>query len=336
MKYQAEPNNMFAFFSAVQEKEVEWLWYPYIPYGKITVLQGDPGEGKSTFILNIAALLSRGDMLPDGYMIDAPKTILYQCAEDNAADTIKPRLLAAGADCSKVAYIIDQNGQLNLEDHRIEETIAAISARLCILDPLQSFLVQDGDMQSAVRMRLLLGKLGRIAAKYNCAMVLISHMSKASTGKNLYRSLGSIDIAAIARSVLMISRDEENPDHRYMFQIKSSLAPEGPGVGFAFSGDGCIRWMNPDLHRLPEKETVASPESSKREACENRLAALLSGQPILSKDILDTFAEMGVSKRTVYAAKKNMKVCSIRKGGKWYWYLSDATAETGETDETDT
>ena len=142
----------YAFYSSVEQKSVDWLWYPYIPYGKLTLLQGDPGEGKSTVMLNIAAAVTQGQPMPDGFEVDAPHGVIYQCPEDDVADTIKPRLIAAGADCNKVAYIIDDNGSLNLEDNRIDETIMRTKSRLLILDPIQSFLVQDGDMQSASRM----------------------------------------------------------------------------------------------------------------------------------------------------------------------------------------
>ena len=98
----------YEYFSSVNQRKVEWLWYPYIPYGKITILQGDPGEGKSTFMLNIAALLTRGKAMPDGYPVPRPQQVVYQTAEDNIADTVKPRLIAADADCNKVSYIIDK------------------------------------------------------------------------------------------------------------------------------------------------------------------------------------------------------------------------------------
>ena len=146
----------YKFFSSIQTTEVEWLWYPYIPYGKITILQGDPGEGKSTFILNIAARLTKGKDMPDGFKTSMAYPVIYQCAEDNPSDTIKPRLVAAGADCSKVAFIVDSDMNLTLDDSRIETTIREVGARLLIFDPLQSFMVQDGDMHSASRMRSIL------------------------------------------------------------------------------------------------------------------------------------------------------------------------------------
>lgn len=200
------------YYSSVESKKVDWLWYPYIPYGKLTLLQGDPGEGKSTFIINVAARLTNGEAMPGTSDAGTPQTVIYQCAEDNVADTIKPRLVAAGADCSRIAFIADESEQLTLEDQRIEQAIKETKARLLIIDPLQAFMAQDGDMQNAVRVRTVLRKLANVAARNNCAVVMIGHMNKGVGGKNLYRSLGSIDIAAISRSVLMIARDNADPN----------------------------------------------------------------------------------------------------------------------------
>ena len=87
------------YYNAVSSKEVDWLWYPYIPYGKITILQGDPGEGKSTMMMQLAALITTGKAMPDGSGDKIPGNVIYQAAEDGIEDTIKPRLEAAGADC---------------------------------------------------------------------------------------------------------------------------------------------------------------------------------------------------------------------------------------------
>ena len=180
----------YEYFSSVTQHKVEWLWYPYIPYGKLTILQGDPGEGKSTFMLNVAALLTRGKNMPDGYQVKEPQKVVYQTAEDNLADTVKPRLIAAGADCNRIAYIVDEEEPLTLMDSRIESVIQQTKARLFILDPLQAYLTQDSDMFSAGKMRGQLKRIADIAAKYKCAVVIIGHMNKTSGEKNLYRGLG--------------------------------------------------------------------------------------------------------------------------------------------------
>jgi len=317
---------IYEYVSQVQEQPVKWLWYPYIPCGKLTLLQGDPGEGKSTFMLNIVARLTRGLDMPDGYKIDAPCTVVYQCAEDGMADTTKPRLLAAGADCDRVAYIIDDTGELTLDDTRIEDTIRETGARLLILDPLQSFLVQDGDMHSAGRMRMVLGKLAGIAAKNNCAVVLIGHMNKAAGGKNLYRGLGSIDIAAIARSVLMIARDESCPEIRYMFPVKSSLAPEGDAISFSFSREHGFRFIGPCSYSEPEPQGSFSEVESKKDMACKLVSQLLLRGDLPSSDIIEELLRRGMSKRTIYTAKKELCITSYKQQDVWYWHLPEDVA----------
>ena len=194
----------YKIYSTVEKQEVEWLWYPYIPYGKLTLLQGDPGDGKSTFMINIASALTRGGLLPDGKKLEQIGNVIYQGAEDNVGDTIKPRLEEAGADCDRVAFIDDADMGLTFIDDRLEKTIRSFQAKLLVLDPLQAFMPSNADMQNASHVRSIMRKLGKVAEKHKCAVVMIGHMTKSSGGKRLYRGLGSIDIAAICRSVLIV------------------------------------------------------------------------------------------------------------------------------------
>ncbi len=317
-----DTNFQYEYFSAVTQRKVEWLWYPYRPYGKITVIQGDPGEGKSTFILNIAALLTKGKAMPDGFRISEPQKVVYQTAEDNLADTVKPRLISAGADCNQIAYIVDDDSTLTLEDSRIEEVIRKTGSRLFILDPLQAYLPQGSDMFSAGRMRQQLKKLADIAAKYKCAVVIIGHMNKASGEKNLYRGLGSIDIAAIARSVLMISRDKSDPRIRYMFPVKSSLAPEGPTIGFTFENRRGLKWIGvcePDREQLEENSIAGN----KWAVATRIIGELLEDGDIRSADVLHKLKVMGISERTAQSAKKKMGVSSYKRENVWFWHLND-------------
>ena len=290
-------NFQYEYFSSVTQRKVEWLWYPYIPYGKLTILQGDPGEGKSTFMLNVAALLTLGKNMPDGYRVSEPQRVVYQTAEDNLADTVKPRLVSAGADCNKIAYIIDEENPLTLEDSRIESVIKQTQARLFILDPLQAYLSQDSDMFSAGKMRGQLKQIADIAAKYNCAVVIIGHMNKSSGEKNLYRGLGSIDIAAIARSVLMISKDKSDPSIRYMFPVKSSLAPEGCAIGFSLNRKSGLTWLGQrtiDTSQLRDYETV----ESKKSLAARVIVEILNEQDTYSADIVKKLKTLGISERT--------------------------------------
>ena len=206
---------LLTLYSEVQSTDVRWLWYPFIAIGKITLLQGDPGDGKSTMMMNLIAELSTGGKTPDGCKIGAPQKVIYQCSEDGVSDTIKPRLERCGADCGKIAFINEEvyNG-LTLDDERIRQAIIEFRPRLVVIDPIQAYLGSDSDLQIAGRARKLMRRLGMWAAGYDCAIVLIGHLNKKEGSKGLYRSLGSIDVVAAARSVLQVERDTENPDIR--------------------------------------------------------------------------------------------------------------------------
>ena len=147
----------------VQSKKVNWLWYPYIPYGKITIIQGDPGEGKTTLALRLAALLSKGEALPYDDTEREPVKIIYQTAEDGLEDTIKPRLEAAEADCTQIKVIDESEATLTMLDERIEKAIVETDARALILDPVQAYIGAKADMNRANEVRAVLSQLGRIA-----------------------------------------------------------------------------------------------------------------------------------------------------------------------------
>lgn len=196
-------SGLLQLYSEVESKDLEWLWYPYIPSGKITILQGDPGCGKSTLILNLIASLTTGRKLPGAEKAGETIKVIYQCSEDSAADTIKPRLMKAGADCSKVAFIKEEDSILSLEDDRIRAAIVEFGAKMIVIDPVQAYM-GDSDLSNANSIRKIMRRLSMLAEVYNCAVVLVGHLNKKETSKDLYRSLGSIDIIAAARSVLQV------------------------------------------------------------------------------------------------------------------------------------
>ncbi len=140
----------------------------------------------------------------------SPVHVIYQTAEDGLGDTIKPRLLAAGADCSKVMVIDDSDQPLTMADVRLEEAIVQTKAKMVVLDPIQGFLGANVDMHRANEIRPLMKRIAVLAEKYHCAVILIGHMNKNSNGKSSYRGLGSIDFQAAARSVLIVGRVKED------------------------------------------------------------------------------------------------------------------------------
>lgn len=308
------------FYSNVKASEVEWIWYPYIPCGKITMLQGDPGEGKSTLIIHIAAILTKGGYLPDGQKIKKPEMVIYQCSEDGKGDTIKPRLEQAGADCNRVAFIKEDNGELTLEDERIKNAIIQIGAKMVVLDPIQAFIGHNGSMANAVKMRETLSKLSKVAEETNCAIILVGHMTKTNGGKQIYRGLGSIDIAAAARSILMVSRDKEDPWKRYMFPVKSSLAPEGEPIGFELDKEKGFHWIGKCQIDIEELLTVER-STAKKDIAIKYLQTMLATEDLPSTYIYEKMKEYGISKRTVQEAKKIAEIKAYKKGKNWYWHM---------------
>ena len=200
--------------SDIEAQEIEWLWYPYIAYGKLAIVQGDPGDGKTTLILNLAAKLTKGEGLDENMKVMEPMNVIYQTAEDGLADTVKPRLLQAGADCEKVLVIDESEKSLSMLDERIEEALIKTGARVLILDPIQAYLGSGTDMNRANEVRNMTKRLAALAEKYKCAIILIGHMNKAAGNKAAYRGMGSIDFYAVARSVLLVGRIEGEPNIR--------------------------------------------------------------------------------------------------------------------------
>ena len=168
--------NLLTLYQDVSTTPIDWLWYPYIAIGKITILQGDPSDGKSTMMMHLLAALSRGTNLPDGTPINKPLKAIYQCSEDNAADTIKPRLELADADCRKIAFIDEEaTGFLTIDDERIRQAIVEFRPSVVVIDPIQSYIENAADLQMAGKARKLLRRISMWASTYNCAIVLISH-----------------------------------------------------------------------------------------------------------------------------------------------------------------
>ena len=307
--------------SEVQSQEIEWLWYPFIPYGKLTIIQGDPGDGKTTLVLNIAAKLSNGEPLDKNMEIKESINIIYQTAEDGLADTVKPRLELAGADCEKNIVIDESDKSLSMADERLEEAIVRTGARLLILDPIQAYLGGGMDMNRANEARDMTKKLGALAEKTKCAIILIGHMNKASGNKAAYRGMGSIDFFAVARSVLLVGRVEGEQDIRAVVQIKNNLAAFGHPKAFALS-EGGFRWLGDYEITVEEVLGGIAPKANKMEQAKQMLLELAETQNmVLSNEIFDRADESGISKRTLENAKKDLGIRAKKINNSWYWDL---------------
>lgn len=308
----------------VPVEEVEWLWYPYIPFGKLTIIHGDGGEGKTTLILQLAALLSRGEKLPCDSTEREPIKVIYQTAEDGLGDTIKPRLLAGNADCSQIKVIDESEATLTMLDERIEKAIVETGARALILDPVQAYIGAKVDMNRANEVRAILSQLGQIAGQYRCAIILVGHLNKAQGNKSNYRGLGSIDFQATARSVLIVGRLKDNPQIRVMVQDKSSLAPEGEPIAFELGKENGFRWLG---HYDISVDDLLSgiPKEKKSEQAENLILEYLSKGKYPQKELVKKAQAIGISKRVLDEAKKALNVQSVKEGSQWYWRLPEKT-----------
>lgn len=315
----------------VVSKEVEWLWYPYIPYGKITIIEGDPGEGKTTLVLKLAAALSRGLPLPcDDDKEYEPIHIIYQTAEDGIEDTIKPRLEKAGADCSMIRVIDETVKELLMTDDRLEQAIIETKARLIILDPIQAYIGATVDMHRANEIRPVLKHLGIIAEKHNCAIILIGHMNKASGSKSTYRGLGSIDIQATARSVLLVARLRDKPNIRIMAHDKSSLAPAGDAIGFEMTEDNGMVCIGP--YDITIDELLSGNEGrgkKKLDIAENFIKEYFGSNKVIpSNEIMMEAAKRSIKRNTLLSAKKKLGITSDKEKAEdgtiyWTWVMPE-------------
>ena len=304
--------------SEVQSQEIEWLWYPFIPYGKLTIIQGDPGDGKTTLVLNIAAKLSKGEDFDEQMKV---VNIIYQTAEDGLADTVKPRLELAGADCEKIVVIDERDKSLSMIDERLEKAIIKSGTRLLILDPIQAYLGGSMDMNRANEARDMTKKLGALAEKTRCAIILIGHMNKAAGNKAAYRGMGSIDFFAVARSVLLVGRVEGEENIRAVVQIKNNLAAFGHPKAFALSEDG-FHWMGDYEITVDEVLGGIAPKANKMELAKKLLRDLAETQnAVQSNEIFDLAEEHGISKRTLENAKKELGIRAKKINNSWYWEL---------------
>ena len=202
--------------------------YTHCPKGKVSMM--------------LTAACTNRKLFPNMEDIE-PFNVIYQTAEDGMGDTIKPRLVEAGADLSRVMVIDDTEEALTLSDDRIEKAVRQNHVRLVIIDPVQAFIGADVDMNRANEVRPVFRKLGMIAEKTGCAIVLIGHLNKSSGTQSTYRGLGSIDIMAAVRSLIFIGKVRKDPTTRVLIHEKSSLAPPGETMAFKLGDEEGFLWV---------------------------------------------------------------------------------------------
>jgi KaiC/GvpD/RAD55 family RecA-like ATPase len=316
-------NVSLKYYSEVKGKKVDWLFYPYIPYGKITLIQGDPGEGKSSFILKIASELSIGGFIPDGSIIRKPVNVIYQCLEDSVADTIRPRLESYGADLGRIAFITDDNEPIiSVDEEILTNAIETSGAKLLILDPIQSFL-GEADINNARYVREYMNSLVSVADKTGCAVVMLGHLNKNENGKTIYRGLGSIDFAAVARSIIQIDRLSDDSNVRVIRHIKSSLTSAGSTFGFEITDRNEIEWLG--AIDIDEEKGRILEQSFNGYGDKYKYARKILSKMLLEKDCSYNQIVQAVngviSLRTLKAVKKDLGIVSVKKADGWFWHI---------------
>ncbi len=317
----------FVTLSSVKARKVQWLWEPYIPFGMITILEGDPGLGKSFLSMFLASEISCGGQLPDGGDLDQGN-VLYISAEDDPSYTTRPRIDAMGGDPKKIRVL---NGRLAFDDEGLDvlrEELDKFEPDLIIIDPWVSFIPPETSVKDSVSVRTLIDKVESVAKDYGCAIVLIRHLTKMKQDNALYQGGGTMDMIAAARSAIRIGQHPDNPDHRVMAHLKHNVGPKGPSWVYMMqipTEEGGV----PRLEFIGEEEisvnelnaAVGNTNARPKDAAEEFLKRELRDGPRKAKEMLALADLVGISERTLARARTRIGVKSEQKRGHWIWSL---------------
>ncbi|MCL2337749.1 MAG: AAA family ATPase [Firmicutes bacterium] len=335
----------FVCLADIEPESVQWLWRPYIPKGKITLLEGDPAAGKTFIALAIATAVSTGAPFPDSntgrpWERRAPGTVIYLTAEDGIGDTLRPRLDAMGANVANVYAMTgttdgEREDSFSFSDLALLEGLAVtLQPQLIVVDPLQAFLGAGVDMHRANETRPILSKLAALAEHNGCAILLLRHLSKGGTTKAIYRGMGSIDFTAAARSVLLAGCDPQDQTIRALAHIKSSLAPTGRTQGYKLA-DGFF-WTGISemtAGAMFGSEIATGERESKLDDAADWLRAQLNDGPQEKRDLEESAEIKGFSKRTLRRAAEELSIKSYKrpgeKNGPYVWELPGNNFQSG-------
>lgn len=322
--------------AGVEGREVDWLWYPYLPLGKLSILAGDPGVGKSfvgyalSTATSLGASIGDSDPLPKG-------RVLVMSAEDDVEDTIVPRLEAMGADRRMIdavplerAFILDDAG---LE--RLKEITAASDYLFVFLDPLGYYLGAEADMHRQNQVRPMLQGLADIASDRDLTVVGNVHLNK-SDAKAQYRLLGSIDFLAAARSVLLAFKTDDGSRGRALLHIKANVGPEGDPVGYDLTEGGGFTWRpDSDLTEADfERPDSSGRPSAEKDITKKFIRSYLERNGSTDAEEMNHLFKGVVSLSTVKRACKDLiKEGVLHKdprGSRWYWELVQEATEPSQ------
>ena len=335
--------------SEVKPERVAWLWERRIPKGKLTIIDGDPGYGKSALTTDAAARVTMGRPWPDGAPCETGGVVLMN-AEDGLADTIRPRIEAAGADPSRVlalAMVPDKNGEERFlsipEDISVvERGIERVGAVLVVVDPLMAFLSGRVNANNDQEVRRALAPLAAMAERTGAAVVVIRHMNKATGANTLYRGGGSIGIIGAARSGLVVAPHPEDDSQRVLALLKYNLSEPAPSLVFSIvtaeNGAARVEWKG-ETSVGADQLLCAPVDEEERSALDEAVEFLvdeLSTHPVTAKKVQKDARDAGIAERTLYRAKRKRGVRSERESdGSWTWVLTrnDEAEEDSQSDD---
>ena len=326
--------------SEITPRPVHFLWAPYLPLGKLTLLDGDPGQGKSWLTAAIATAGSLGWGLPGTLPFDPFTTLFF--TEDPAEDVLRPRLDLLGADCQRIwthdsfEFPIDLSQPADVA--RLDELIPAYHARLIVIDPIQAFLGAKTDIYRPNEVRAVLAPLLRLAQRHACALLILRHITKARASRSIYAGQGSIDFIAAARSVLLAGSGPDDSTRHALVHIKSNLAAAGPTLGYRFDGQSFV-WEGPSgltANDLLAAEAQTDDAGAEQEARLFLRDILAEAEPLPARAVLAAAREAGVAERTLKRAKRREGVRTIRQGfgtgSVWLWSLPATEPVTAITE----
>jgi hypothetical protein len=320
--------------SQLAPRAIAWLWPGRLALGKPALLEGDPGLGKSLLTLDLCARLSRGEPFPDGSSGPGPANAVVLNGEDNAEDTIRPRLQAMGADLDRV-YVPDTAGHadallcLPKQTDTLEKWLQEKQPKLLVIDPLVAFLDRRVNIGNDASVRRALYPLARLAEQYACAMLLVRHLNKRAGLRSLYRGGGSIGFVGASRSSWLVARDPEQGEQRVLAQVKNNLGPEQPSLAFTLApptegGMALLSWLGPCAWTADQLVgSRAAALARPRDLAAQFLKETLANGPMTSRDIWNLAEKEGFTKRTLRRAKIAARVRSERvwsdPRGPSYW-----------------
>ncbi|MDD5307606.1 MAG: AAA family ATPase [Deltaproteobacteria bacterium] len=321
--------------SAIVSTEVSWLWDEWIAFGKISLLEADPGAGKSTVAADLAARVSTGTSMPLSTRLSQPMAVLLVAPEDSLEDIVRPRLEAAGADLSRIAVLAEAENTIPGGLDQIEEICRVRDTKMLIIDSLDDCLSSGYSPHNNHSIRRALAPLDAMASRLGIAVLIIRHLVKASGGRAISRGQGAIALGSRARSVMCIMQHPNDPQLRVLACVKTNLGPRPQSLVFEIvpeGGSAVVRWVGPtDLDADAIGGGRGASDRTLGGVARRLLIANLAAGPVAANDLFELAAKRGISKPTLRRAQEDLRIPSRRRPGgdlRWFWY-SPGTSDLG-------